>query len=110
MVMVFVGGGTLGLPELKALAYAQLAQLPPVYGLYSSIIPTIIYAFVGGSATMSLGKLVVLPTRSLPDPVTTHPYTPLISHASTVLRNALVGAAVANDALAVHMLLLCDKL
>jgi MFS superfamily sulfate permease-like transporter len=70
MVMVFVGGGTLGPPESKALAYAQLAQLPPVYGLYSSIIPTIIYAFVGGSATMSLGKLA-LPTCSLPDPVLT---------------------------------------
>lgn len=32
-----------------AIAYAQLAGLPPVYGLYASILPLIIYAFVGSS-------------------------------------------------------------
>ena len=51
-----VAGLTVGVLLIpQALAYAQLAHLPPVYGLYTSIIPTLIYAFFGGSNTMSLG-------------------------------------------------------
>lgn len=51
-----VAGLTVGVLLIpQALAYAQLAHLPPVYGLYTSIMPTLIYAFFGASNTMSLG-------------------------------------------------------
>jgi high affinity sulfate transporter 1 len=32
-----------------AIAYAQLAGVPPVYGLYSSLLPLVVYAFLGSS-------------------------------------------------------------
>src|SRR5688572_8684343 len=32
-----------------AIAYAQLAGLPPVHGLYASILPLVLYAFLGTS-------------------------------------------------------------
>jgi high affinity sulfate transporter 1 len=53
-----------------AIAYAQLAGVPPVYGLYSSLLPLVAYAFLGSSrqlivapdaATCALVAAVVAP-------------------------------------------------
>ena len=36
----------------QGMAYAMLAGLPPIMGLYASILPMIIYAMVGGSPSL----------------------------------------------------------
>tara|TARA_R110000787_G_scaffold123580_8_gene234644 strand:- start:7819 stop:9594 length:1776 start_codon:yes stop_codon:yes gene_type:complete len=43
----------------QALAYAVLAGLPPEVGLYASVLPTVIYAFLGSSRTLSVGPVAV---------------------------------------------------
>jgi SulP family sulfate permease len=35
----------------QGMAYAMLAGLPPIMGIYASILPMIIYAFIGSSTT-----------------------------------------------------------
>ncbi|KAI9355328.1 sulfate transporter N-terminal domain with GLY motif-domain-containing protein [Zopfochytrium polystomum] len=49
---------TLVIPQ--AMAYAVLASLPPVYGLYAAIFPGIIYAFFGPSAFQNIGPFAVI--------------------------------------------------
>lgn len=39
----------------QSMAYALLAGLPPVYGLYASMVPTIVYALFGTSRHMPVG-------------------------------------------------------
>lgn len=43
----------------QAIAYAYLAGIPPIYGLYSSLIPLIIYAFLGTSRHLSIGPVAI---------------------------------------------------
>lgn len=43
----------------QAMAYAQLAGLPPIYGLYTSVTPAIIYAVLSESHTMNLGTIAL---------------------------------------------------
>lgn len=43
----------------QALAYALLAGLPPQIGLYASVLPPIVYAFLGGSRTLAVGPVAV---------------------------------------------------
>src|SRR5512139_1570030 len=59
-----------------AIAYSQLAGVPPVYGLYASILPLVAYAFFGTSrqlimapdaATCAIVAAVVMPLAG-PDP------------------------------------------
>lgn len=44
----------------QSLAYAQLAGLPPVYGLYASLLPPIIAALFGSSPQLSTGPVAVV--------------------------------------------------
>ena len=46
------------------LAYALLASLPPVYGLYTSFVPPIIYSVFGTSRHLSVGAYKCVSVRS----------------------------------------------
>ncbi|KAF9183595.1 hypothetical protein BGZ51_003905 [Haplosporangium sp. Z 767] len=41
------------------MAYAMLASLPPVHGLYTSLVPTVLYAVLGTSRHMSTGAFAI---------------------------------------------------
>lgn len=43
----------------QGLAYAQLAGLPPMAGLYASIGPLLVYGFVGSSMPQSVGPMAI---------------------------------------------------
>ncbi|XP_030459302.2 sulfate transporter 1.3-like [Syzygium oleosum] len=42
------------------IAYAKLANLAPQYGLYSSFVPPLIYAFMGSSRDIAIGPVAVV--------------------------------------------------
>lgn len=44
----------------QGMAYALLAGLPPVYGLYSGVVPLFIYAFLGTSRQLSVGPTALV--------------------------------------------------
>ena len=44
----------------QALAYAQLAGLPPHYGLYAALLPPIVAALLGSSRQLSTGPVAVI--------------------------------------------------
>lgn len=44
----------------QGMAYAMIAGLPPITGLYASILPMMIYAWVGGSPTLSIGPVALI--------------------------------------------------
>ncbi|MGG2396097.1 SulP family inorganic anion transporter [Pseudomonas sp. SH1-B] len=44
----------------QSLAYAMLAGLPPVSGLYASILPLLAYALFGSSRTLAVGPVAVV--------------------------------------------------
>jgi sodium-independent sulfate anion transporter 11 len=44
----------------QSLSYAKLAQLPPEYGLYSSFIGVLTYAFFATSKDVSIGPVAVM--------------------------------------------------
>ncbi|WP_420582851.1 SulP family inorganic anion transporter [Reichenbachiella sp.] len=43
----------------QGMAYAMIAGLPPIYGLYTAIVPTIIYALIGSSRHVSVGPVAM---------------------------------------------------
>ena len=43
----------------QGMAYAMLAGLPPVNGLYASILPAIAYALFGSSMVQSVGPMAI---------------------------------------------------
>ncbi|WP_426195101.1 SulP family inorganic anion transporter [Massilia sp. DWR3-1-1] len=44
----------------QAMAYAMVAGLPPVVGLYASIVPPLLYALFGTSMTQSVGPMAII--------------------------------------------------
>lgn len=49
--------GILVIPQ--SLGYAILSGLPPVYGLYSAIVPVLVYAWVGSSSVNAVGPVAI---------------------------------------------------
>ncbi len=49
--------GTILIPQ--GLAYASLAGVPPIYGLYAGLVPLIIYALYASSTKLSVGPVAV---------------------------------------------------
>jgi SulP family sulfate permease len=43
----------------QGMAYALLAGMPPIYGLYSAVVPLYIYAILGTSRQLSLGPMAI---------------------------------------------------
>ena len=55
-----VAGLTVALVAIpQSLAYAQLAGLPPHYGLYAALVPTVVGALFGSSAQVSTGPVAL---------------------------------------------------
>lgn len=55
-----IAGLTVGIMLIpQGMAYAMIAGLPPVFGLYASLIPQIIYAIMGTSRQLAVGPVAM---------------------------------------------------
>ncbi|WP_298264821.1 SulP family inorganic anion transporter [uncultured Lutibacter sp.] len=53
-------GLTIGIMLIpQGIAYAMIAGLPPIYGLYTAMIPQIVYAFLGTSRQLAVGPVAM---------------------------------------------------
>ncbi len=77
----------------QGMAYALVAGLPPVVGIYASILPPVVYALFGSSMTQSVGPMAIV---SLMTAAAIGPLAPAGSALATVLaaQLALVSGAV----------------
>ncbi len=56
-----VAGLTVGVMLIpQGMAYAMLAGMPPIYGLYASIVPLILYALLGTSRQLAVGPVAMV--------------------------------------------------
>ncbi|RME96819.1 MAG: solute carrier 26 family protein [Bacteroidetes bacterium] len=56
-----IAGLTVGVMLIpQGMAYAMLAGLPPIYGLYASTLPLIIYAILGTSRQLAVGPVAMV--------------------------------------------------
>ena len=56
----FIAGLTVGIMLVpQGMAYALLAGLPPVFGLYAALVPQVVYAFLGTSRQLSVGPVAM---------------------------------------------------
>ncbi|MGA0373773.1 MAG: SulP family inorganic anion transporter [Flavobacteriaceae bacterium] len=56
----FTAGVTVGIMLIpQGMAYAMIAGLPPVYGLYSAIFPQLVYALMGSSRQLAVGPVAM---------------------------------------------------
>ncbi|MFK5889221.1 MAG: solute carrier family 26 protein [Flavobacteriaceae bacterium] len=54
------GGLTVGIMLIpQGIAYAMIAGLPPIYGLYTAMIPQFVYAFFGTSRQLAVGPVAM---------------------------------------------------
>jgi SulP family sulfate permease len=44
----------------QGMAYALIAGLPPIYGLYAALVPVLIYPFIGTSRHMAVGPTALI--------------------------------------------------
>jgi SulP family sulfate permease len=55
-----IAGFTVGIILVpQAMAYAMIAGLPPVYGLYTALVPVLMYVFLGTSKQISVGPVAM---------------------------------------------------
>ena len=55
-----VAGLTVGILLVpQGMAYAMIAGLPPVFGLYAALMPQVIYAFMGTSRQLAVGPVAM---------------------------------------------------
>lgn len=57
-VVAGITGATILVPQ--SMAYAAIAGLPPVVGLYASVVPVLVYAVFGRSRQLSVGPLATI--------------------------------------------------
>ena len=56
----FIAGVTVAVLLIPQwMAYALIAGLPPIYGLYAALTPQIIYAFLGTSRQLAVGPVAI---------------------------------------------------
>lgn len=56
----FIAGITLGIMLVpQGMAYAMIAGMPPIYGLYASLVPPVIYAILGTSRQLAVGPVAM---------------------------------------------------
>ncbi len=57
----FAAGITIGVMLIpQGMAYAMLAGLPPIYGLYAGTLPLIVYALLGTSRHLGVGPVAII--------------------------------------------------
>jgi SulP family sulfate permease len=55
-----VAGITVGVMLIpQSMAYASLAGLPPIHGLYASLLPLVVYSFMGSSRHLAFGIMAI---------------------------------------------------
>ncbi|MFC4221447.1 SulP family inorganic anion transporter [Flagellimonas marina] len=55
-----IAGATVGIMLVpQGMAYAMIAGMPPIYGLYSALVPQVVYALTGTSRQLAVGPVAM---------------------------------------------------